>query len=204
MTNLPQDVDLDSVPLTHAQLMAFYSKIQTIPLAPDALTTSRCHLWVGSLYKNGYGQYMQTWRDQDEQPRRKGWKAHRLAWILVRGPIAKGLVLDHLCGNRACCNPAHMRLCTQAENVRRRPGLKLSMLAAEDIRWAYEHGSKVKDIAFAFGVSTQVVYAVINLQTWRPAANDNVETPAAGEATAKRMAEAQARITAAVSRLRAG
>ena len=30
-------------------------------------------------------------------------KAHRVAWSLIIGPIPDGLVLDHLCRNRACC-----------------------------------------------------------------------------------------------------
>lgn len=35
------------------------------------------------------------------------------------GPIPAGLVLDHLCRVRRCCNPAHLEPVTQRENLMR-------------------------------------------------------------------------------------
>jgi hypothetical protein len=44
---------------------------------------------------------------------------HRDVYEQLVGPIPEGLVLDHLCRNRSCCNPAHLEPVTTAENVRR-------------------------------------------------------------------------------------
>jgi hypothetical protein len=46
-------------------------------------------------------------------------RSHRAVWELLRGPIPEGLVLDHLCRNKACCNPAHLQVVTVEENASR-------------------------------------------------------------------------------------
>lgn len=44
---------------------------------------------------------------------------HRLVYELLVGPIPDGMVIDHLCKNPLCCNPDHLDVVTQAENIRR-------------------------------------------------------------------------------------
>lgn len=42
---------------------------------------------------------------------------HRYTWEKVNGPVPDGLVLDHVCRNKACCNPDHLRTVTQSVNA---------------------------------------------------------------------------------------
>src|SRR5690606_34245639 len=44
---------------------------------------------------------------------------HRVAYEAFVGPIPDGLVLDHLCRQRTCCNPGHLEPVTRWENTLR-------------------------------------------------------------------------------------
>ncbi len=44
--------------------------------------------------------------------------AHRLAYRLVKGPIAPGLFVGHTCDRKRCVNPAHLEVVTCKENTR--------------------------------------------------------------------------------------
>lgn len=71
-----------------------------------------CWDWLGNKHpETGYGR---VWYSKHDDR-----LTHRVAYEAARGPIPPGLVIDHLCRNRACCNPAHMEAVTSVENVMR-------------------------------------------------------------------------------------
>lgn len=77
-----------------------------------AITTNDqgCWLWTKSRTEDGYGQI---------SVKRMMIRCHQVAYHLYVGPVPAGLQLDHLCRNRACCNPWHLEPVTPGINSRR-------------------------------------------------------------------------------------
>lgn len=72
--------------------------------------TGECWEWTAAS-ADGYGRFGIEGKSVQ--------RAHRVAYELLVGPIPESLVLDHLCRNTGCVNPAHLDPVTQNENVRR-------------------------------------------------------------------------------------
>lgn len=69
-----------------------------------------CWIWTGAVSRTGYGN---AW----DGTLRKQFGSHRLAWVLANGKVPDGLCVCHKCDVRACCNPSHMFLGSQLDNV---------------------------------------------------------------------------------------
>lgn len=74
-----------------------------------------CWQWTAGAISTGYGLF--------HQANRKAVLAHRYSYEQLVGPIPDGLVIDHLCRNRRCVNPAHLEAVTTGVNTRRGLGV---------------------------------------------------------------------------------
>lgn len=75
--------------------------------------TETCWEWVGGKQPRGYGTFGVEGKIK---------LAHRVAWEWLRGPIPEGMVIDHICHNRSCVNPDHLRVATIKQNGEYRRG----------------------------------------------------------------------------------
>lgn len=92
-------------------------------------------------------------------------RAHRYAYELAYGPIAEGLVIDHLCRNKPCVRPDHLEAVTNAENIRRGKNAKVSDKTAREIL-ALKGLEFQRHIAERFGVKRSLVADIHAGRTW--------------------------------------
>jgi len=84
------------------------AKKKAHPGQPLSLVTSDCWLWTGAKQSAGYGT---VWFQG------RAWLVHRLAFLLAYDFLPD--VLDHMCNERTCYRPDHLRPTTHRQNIAR-------------------------------------------------------------------------------------
>ena len=139
---------------------------------------SGCMIWAGGK-SHGYGRMRvrEVWGSTPVY-------AHRVSYLLAKGPIAKGLNVCHTCDNPSCVNPGHLFLGTQKDNLddmtkknRQASGEKNGMASITDdsvmkIRSLAATGTKQYTIADMFGISQAQVSRIIRGSRRKTAGGD--------------------------------
>jgi hypothetical protein len=120
-----------------------------------------CWVWSGAVHQTGYG-----WTNSSLTKRRAR-TTHTLAWILSNErDIPPGMCVLHRCDVKLCCNPSHLYLGTQQQNVKdresraRRPlrtGPKLSPTQKLYLLTDYKKGIPVAVLVDRYGVSANTI-----------------------------------------------
>lgn len=128
-----------------------------------------CWPWTRWLDRDGYGQFSAGGH---------AYKAHRLAYELGHGVAPGELKVCHACDNPRCCNPAHLFLGTQTENLRdmiakgrssrgsRHHSTELTEEQVSEIRARRSAGERGRVLAAEFGLSEASVSDIHHRRTW--------------------------------------
>jgi len=136
----------------------------------DIRGPNECWPWTAYTNDMGYGMIKHKGR---------ALRAHRVAWELTYGPIPEGMFVCHHCDNPLCCNPAHLFIGTQADNLTdmaqkgrstlgERDGMsKLTAKQVREIRRCYAEGMLQIRLATEYGVSQNHISNIVNHRRWR-------------------------------------
>jgi hypothetical protein len=153
------------VNLTAKDIERFWGKV-------DRRGPDECWPWTASR-SSGYGWFGKRYGRSG-----RGFNAHRVVCYLTYGD-PKGRYALHSCDNAICCNPAHLRWGTPAENMQDRSARgnvpvgsahKLSRLtedAVREIRARVTNGEARDSLASEFGVSVACIGLVVTRKGWR-------------------------------------
>jgi hypothetical protein len=131
-----------------------------------------CWEWLGAKDSWGYGTF--TYRY-------KQYGSHRFALQLDQNiEIPSNLQVLHSCNNPSCCNPSHLRIGTQKDNIQdmifanrdkivgeRNSNAKITLDDANQIRELYSTGNfTLVELANKFAISYTQTRRIVKRESW--------------------------------------
>jgi hypothetical protein len=139
----------------------------------DIVKNENTGCWEYSGHKNKHGYGILEIKD-------KPYRVHRISYELTYGKIPEGKVVCHTCDNPACCNPKHLWLGTQKNNMsdmvlkkrsnrgEQRPLHKLKNQEVKEIRYLYSTGKYTQSyLGKLFNVSQDLISRITLRKIWR-------------------------------------
>ena len=126
-----------------------------------------CFIWKGQITKEGYARKWIRGRMQ---------RLNRVAWEWANGPVPDGMIVCHTCDNRACVNPDHLFLGTNADNSAdmvakgrsaRGENHSQARLTDDDARAILNSDETSDELAARFGVTRSTINRVRARTHWR-------------------------------------
>lgn len=114
-----------------------------------------CWEWQRRKDRKGYGLITGD--------KRETLQAHRVAYAFLADSIPDGLIVRHKCDNPGCCNPSHLEVGTQADNImdmmvrERSKAVKIPNDTALLMRADFIAGLATEEIAEKYGFSRSAI-----------------------------------------------
>ena len=136
-----------------------------------SINDSECWIWRGAKHRQGYGNISFNKKNQ---------LLHRVAWQIYKGDIPGNLLVCHKCDVTSCCNPEHLFLGTQQDNVddavtkkkfEKRAKLKrrnkLNYEQVQEIKKLHSLGSTRKELREKFSVGETCIAKILTGVSWK-------------------------------------
>lgn len=85
-----------------------------------------CWVWTGKKNADGYGRF---------QINKERMLVHRVSFGLFHGSVPNNMDVDHICNNRECVNPLHLRVCSKSDNAKNRLINKNNKTGYKGVHW---------------------------------------------------------------------
>lgn len=133
-----------------------------------------CWPWTGGRWDKSRGYGTISWGVVPV-------RTHRVAYALFYGADPGHLLVRHRCDNPRCCNPRHLLLGTQKDNmvdasVRRRLGktfgeahhfASVTPQDVRDIRAAHAAGVSGRALGRKYGISHTAIRQIVHRRSWK-------------------------------------